>query len=86
MTGQYEEAIAAYKKALIGEPDNLFAHLGLVGTYSLLGRDEEARAEAAELFRIAPNFSLDHISKTFPSKNRVGLERTIDVLRKAGLK
>jgi adenylate cyclase len=86
MTGQYEEAIVAFKKALIGEPDNLFAHFGLVVTYSLLGRDGKARAEAAELLRIAPNFSLDHISKTFPSKNRVGLERTIDVLRKAGLK
>ncbi len=86
MTGQYEESIVAYKKALIGEPDNLFAHLGLVGTYSSLGRNEEARAEAEEVRRIAPKFSLDYFEKITPTKNRVGLERYIDALRKAGLK
>jgi adenylate cyclase len=85
-TGQYAESITAYKKALIGEPDNLFAHIGLVATYSLLGRNEEARAEAAEVRRIAPKLSLDYMEKITPSKNRAGLERYIDALRKAGLK
>ena len=85
-TGQYEEAITAYKKALIGEPDNLFALLGLVATYSFLGRNEEARAEAEEVRRVAPKFSLDYFRKINPAKNRVGLERYIDALRKAGLK
>jgi adenylate cyclase len=85
-TEQYEEAIAAYKKALIGEPDNLFAHIGLVATYRFLGRNEEARAEASEISRIAPKFSLDYFEKITPSKNRVGLEHYIDALRKAGLK
>ncbi|MBT8364164.1 MAG: hypothetical protein KJP23_05615 [Deltaproteobacteria bacterium] len=84
--GQYEEAIVAYKKALIGEPDNLFAHIGLVATYSFLGRNEEARAEAEEVRRIAPKFSLGYFEKIAPSKNRVGLERYIDALRKAGLR
>ena len=85
-TGQFKEAIAAYKKALIGEPDNLFAHIGLVATYSFLGRNEEARTEAEEVRRIAPKFSLDYFEKINPSKNREGLERYIDALRKAGLK
>jgi len=85
-TGQYEEAITAYKKALIGEPDNLFAHLSLVATYSFLGRNEEARAEAEEVRRVAPKFSLDYFEKINPAKNRVDLERYIDALRKAGLK
>jgi adenylate cyclase len=85
-TGQYEEAIAAYQKALIGEPDNLFARIGLVATYSLLGHNDEALAEAKEVRRIAPKFSLDYFEKINPTKNRVGLERYIDALRKAGLK
>jgi adenylate cyclase len=85
-TGQYEKAIVAYKKALIGEPDNLFARIGLVAAYSLLGHNDEALAEAEEVRRIAPKFSLDYFEKITPTKNRVGLEHYIDALRKAGLK
>jgi Flp pilus assembly protein TadD len=46
---QYQEAITQYKKALRIAPNNIMAHLSLAGTYSLLGRDEEARAEAEEV-------------------------------------
>ena len=47
-TGRYEEAISAYKKAIQLSADNIFAHLGLAVTYSMMGREKEARAEAAE--------------------------------------
>jgi tetratricopeptide (TPR) repeat protein len=55
LTGRTEEAIAALKKSLNGSPADLDAHLLLAAVYSEVGRDAEARAEAAEVLRINPN-------------------------------
>ena len=46
------------------------AYLNLAATYSLLGRDEEARAEAEEVLRINPRFSLESFAKISPQKNQ----------------
>lgn len=86
MKGQYEEAIAVYKKVLHRNPDDMIARTGLAATYSLMGREEEAHAEAAEVLRMNPRFSLDKMAKTMPFKNQADLESYIDALRKAGLK
>jgi adenylate cyclase len=86
MMGQYQEAITQYKKALRIAPNNILAHLALAGTYSLLGRDEEAHAEAAEVISINPKFSLESFAKTLPFKNQAQTDRYIEGLRKAGLK
>jgi len=83
--GRYEEAIEALKKALRVSPDNLPAHTRLAATYSLSGREEEARAEAAEVLKINPKFSLQYFAKTLPYKNKADIERYISALRKAGL-
>jgi len=84
--GMYDESIAAYEKALRVEPNNLFTRLRLAAVYSLLGREEEAHAEAAEVLRINPKFSLKHFSKTIPFKNQSDTDHLINALRKAGLK
>jgi len=84
-TRQYEDSIAAYKKVLHRSPNNLFAYIGLAGTYSLLDREKEARAAAKEVLRINPKFSLEYFAKTLPYKNQVDKEFLIDALRKAGL-
>ena len=60
----------------------MFAHLGLAGTYSLMGREKEARLEAAEVLRINPKFSLDDFAKIVPKDQ----SEFINALRKAGLK
>jgi adenylate cyclase len=86
MIGQYQEAITQYKRALRVAPNNIMAHIGLAATYSLLGRDEEARNEAEEVLRLNPKFSLERLAKTLPFKNQAQLDRYIDALRKAGLK
>jgi tetratricopeptide (TPR) repeat protein len=85
-SGQYEEAIAAFKKAIGRERDYLLGHIALAATYSLAGREEEARAEAAEALRISPKFSLDRFAKAFQWKNQADIDRFIGALRKAGLK
>jgi len=84
--GMYDESIAAYEKALRIEPNNLFTRLRLAAAYSLLGCEEEAHAEAAEVLRINPKFSLKHFSKTIPFKNQSDTDHLINALRKAGLK
>jgi adenylate cyclase len=83
--GMYEEAVAACKKALRVKPDNLPARLRLAAAYSLSGREEEARAEAAEILRIDPKFSLKRFAKGQPYKNQSDTELFINALRKAGL-
>ncbi len=85
-TGRFEEAVSAFKQALLMSPDNLFAHLGLASTYIEMGRVKEARAEAAEVLRIYPKFSLDNHAMGLPFKDQSTLDKYIGNLRKAGLK
>ncbi len=83
---RYEEAISACKKAVHKEPNYLAAHNYLAASYSLAGRDEEARAEATEVLRIDTKFSIDHFVKARPFKNQAHTDFLINALRKAGLK
>jgi TolB-like protein/class 3 adenylate cyclase/Tfp pilus assembly protein PilF len=85
-TGRFEEAVSEYKKALQRAPDNIFAHLGLAATYSMMGREQEARAEAAEVLRLNPKFSVDSYAKRLTFKDQSVTDKFIDALRKAGLK
>jgi adenylate cyclase len=78
-TGQYDEGIAWCEKAINWEPDSLFARIMMAVVYSWSGRDDDARAEAAEVLRINPNFSLERFAKRATPK-------LVDALRKAGLK
>jgi len=50
----------------------------------MIGRDEEARAEAAEVLRINPKFSVDWFAKTTLLKDRSVVDKSSDALRKAG--
>jgi len=86
MLGQYEEAIATYRKVLqLYGPDHLMAHIGLVATYASMGREKEARAEGAEVLRIDPKFSWERWIKGLPY-SQSSKDRLADALRKAGLK
>ena len=85
-TGRYEDAVVYYRKALKLEPDDLFTHLGLAHTFIKLGREKQAQAEAAEVLRIHPKFSLEHYAKTVPYKNRSVVDDQTACLRQAGLK
>jgi TolB-like protein/Tfp pilus assembly protein PilF len=83
--GRYEEAIGEFRKAINRTPDNFFAHFGLAATYSLAGREEEARAEVAEVLRIKPNTSLKGSERNLPYKNKADTDHLINAMRKAGL-
>jgi adenylate cyclase len=55
--GNYEQAIPPLKRFLARYSNLAGAHLELIACYVELGRNEEARAEAAEVMRINPQFS-----------------------------
>ena len=86
LLGRYEEALVALKRAVTGNPVFLTPHFHLAIIYSELGRDEEARAEGAEILRISPTFSLAEAGSRLPSKDPAEAERLLTALRKAGLK
>ncbi len=88
VAGQYEKAIETSKKAVQRAPNSQLAYLYLTAAYALAGRDEEARAAAAEVLRINPRFSIEQHAKGLAQayKNQVHTDRFIDALRKAGLK
>jgi adenylate cyclase len=86
LSGQYEKAIPEYRKSLQKNPDDLFTNLALAVCYVSLGREEEARTDAAQVLRIHPEFSLEHFAKILPYKNQSEIDYAIACLRKAGLK
>jgi adenylate cyclase len=85
--GQYEEAVASFKKALqLYGADHLMAHLQLAAAYALMGREKEAYAEAAEVMRIDPKFSVDSYARRLPYKDQKVIDDLLSAWRKAGLK
>jgi len=83
--GQYEKAIAWCEKAVRQQPDDLLARMMMTVVYSLSGRDEQARAEAAEVLRIQPKFSLKRLKKKLSYKRQEDREKLLGALRKAGM-
>jgi adenylate cyclase len=80
--GRYEDAIPILKQHLTVYPNTLMSHVGLVVAYTGLGRDEDARAEAAEIMRISPQFT---VAPLLRAKDEAWNKRVGDDLRKAGL-
>jgi adenylate cyclase len=86
VAGYYEEARTVLQRSLSRYPNRLDIHLILAVVYSELGQTAEARAEAAEVLRLNPHFSLEVHKQRMPIKDPAVLERHIAALRKAGLK
>ena len=83
---RYDEAIAAFQEAIRRGPGFLRAHAMLAAVYAELGREKEARAEAAEVLRIDPRYSVNWWRDVLPYKNEADLDRFVSGQRKAGLK
>ncbi len=84
--GQYEEAIKVLKGVIEKWPDHTRAYVGLAEAYTLNGRDDDARKEAAEVLRIDPTYSVERDLSNVPMKDQAGRGRMKETLRKAGLK
>ncbi|HEV8717841.1 MAG TPA: tetratricopeptide repeat protein [Candidatus Binatia bacterium] len=86
VAGRYKEAQTPLQRYLSRYPNILHTHLMLVVVYRELGQAAEARAEAAEVLRLNPQFSLAVHRQRMPIKDPAVLERHLTALRKAGLK
>jgi tetratricopeptide (TPR) repeat protein len=84
--GRYEEAIAACQEAIKRQSNDVIAHLVLCSSYIMIGREDDARAEAVEVMRIDPKFSLERFAKVRPHIDPDNTARFVDSLRKADLK
>jgi adenylate cyclase len=82
--GRYEDAIATLKKGMARAPASPMPHVALAAIYGIAGREEEARAEVAEVLRIDPKFSQKQYAKIL-SWREAELEPWVTALRKAGL-
>ena len=91
MTGRYEDALTVYNqlldRSLKGEFPVVDAHVYLADLYAEIGKEDEARAHAAEIFKIEPGFSLKRIRSinTYDYIDPALLERRLKALRKAGI-
>jgi adenylate cyclase len=83
--GRYEDAAASLKRRLVRNPDTDVSRVLLAACYGHLGRFDEARVEWQKVFRINPDYSLEHRRKVLPYKNPSDFELVVDGLRKAGL-
>jgi tetratricopeptide (TPR) repeat protein len=86
LLGRTVEAIEPLQRVLRVYPHRIDTHLLLAAVYSELGKEAEAQAEAAEVLRLNPQFSLEVHKQRMPIKGPAVLERHIAALRKAGLK
>jgi adenylate cyclase len=84
-SGQYKEAIATLKEGIARHPEWVLSHYALATVYCATGQYEEARAEAEEILRIDPLFSLEQHTMRLPYKDQAVNERLLADLRKAGL-
>jgi tetratricopeptide (TPR) repeat protein len=86
--GRYEDAIPKFKLDRGFHPDLFWVHLGLAIDDVELGHDDAARAEAAEVLRLNPQFRVEMVFPTVGPKGKVLAQqvRWDADLRKAGLK
>jgi tetratricopeptide (TPR) repeat protein len=86
LMGRYAEAVAALKRVLDRNPSYLNSRVNLIATYFMSGREEDARAEATEVLRQIPNFSIERFLNDFPYKDQRILDGLKECWLKAGLK
>jgi adenylate cyclase len=84
--GRYEEAIPVFKEQLVYHPNDVIAHEWLAASYAGVGRLDDARAEAAEVRRISPSFSLETQKRFSIVKKGPMLDRNYAYMAQAGLK
>ena len=85
MLGRHEDAIVTLNEDIRRLPRGPFARPRLIAVYADLDRLEEARAAAAELLKLNPEFSVKNYVKAQPFKAPERKEWMRDLLLKAGL-
>jgi adenylate cyclase len=82
---RYGEAVRLLRECASRLPNLQWPHLFLAAAYAQAGQLEETRAEAAEVLRVNPAFTIDSWKRLAVHKDPKDAEHRLDGLRKAGL-
>jgi adenylate cyclase len=82
---RYEEAIDLLKRRLIRKPDTDISRVMLAASYGHLGQIDEAKVQWEDVFRINPDYSLEHRKQVLPYKDPADFDHIVEGLRKASL-
>jgi adenylate cyclase len=86
MLKRYGEAVRLLRECASRLPNLQWPHVWLAAAYAQSGQLEEARAEAAEVLRINPGFTIESYKRLVAAhKDSNDAEHRLDGLRKAGL-
>ena len=85
LLGRYEEAVVLYQRTINQTPEYISPHIGLTACYAAMGRLEDARAQAAEVLRIDPRYSIGRYATILTYKQPEHAQHHLDALREAGL-
>jgi adenylate cyclase len=86
MLKQYPQALPVLRECVSRAPNVRGGHIWLAATYAQLGDVGKARAEAAEVLRIEPRWTIEGTGTPLnPFKRTQDAEHFFDGLRKAGL-
>lgn len=81
----YKEAQRWLREATGRAPNHQYGHAFLAATYAQLGQLDDARAEAAEVLRVNPSYSIEKQRQVSVMKRADDIEHLVGGLRKAGL-
>jgi predicted Zn-dependent protease len=86
MLEDYSRALGILQGYVSRVPGAAFGHSFLAATHAQLGQLDEARAEAAELLRLLPGYTISGTARRLATFKRPTDEKHFfDALRKAGL-
>jgi adenylate cyclase len=85
MLGHYAEAVVLLSEWTSHHPNLQVPHLWLASAHAQLGEIEEAKAEAAEVLRINPGFTIEQWKRFVVYKDPKDVEHRVEGMRKAGL-
>jgi len=85
MLGRYAEAVVLLTEWTSRHPNLQVPHLWLASAHAQLGEIEAARAEAAEVLRINPGFTIEQWKSFVVYKYPKDIEHRVEGMRKAGL-
>jgi adenylate cyclase len=83
--GRYDEAEAAFRRRLGLAPRSDMSRFYLACLYGSTARHEEARRIWAEMLKVNPGFSVDHLKRALPYRDPRLLDRVMEGLRHAGI-
>ena len=85
--GDDEEAVTAFKRLVVRQPDRIVGHLGLAVAYIRIGLKEQARSEVAQVLKLIPEYSLEVYRNQVLGMgwDPADVESDIEALHEAGL-